>query len=896
MYYQSKGLKDFAEPPGLLRSIMLVWINGPFTPEAIKEKCQDAVATKIGGFIPIPIPKLFAFRNRNYFTELDVEYLSPEYFQRYHLFLEEAKKRGLHIWLYDEGGYPSGAANGLVLKSNPDLCCRVLRHKRVDVCAGQWVEIPEKAKFVFFQSVGSTIMVPDRFRWQAPEDGKIRIIEEETRDYVDLLRAETTNRFIELTHQKYYQHSRKHFGSTIPCAFSDEALTPSALLKDQIPWSPLLPEEFEQRKGYNLIKQLPVLFQAPGQMTDAEKQVRIDFMDVVASLHAENYYGVLQQWCEDHHILSSAHLGGEDVMAGVVRHGFAHPMRMYRKMHIPGVDVIWRQVWLDRRTPDYPKYASSAAHQTGSPWVSNDSLGVYGNGITLQENKFLFDYFFVRGVNFFFQAHYNFSTKDGSMPGCHPIADRQADPFWKHKHLFNDYLARLTVMLGAGKPLVKTAFYYPIRDLWAEVDASSVVFIEIGLSFIEGPAVIRSVETASQEMLSHQCEYDYVDDDVLSDITGEKGIISIGPMRYDTLVMSPARFLPPLSAKKISQFVKNGGRLVLLDDIPRVAPEKGKSLESLLNLSHASPGTNVKRGKGEVFFRTCRNFADILEPVVKLVPESPDIRATARDLEDGSTVFFFTNEVFKPTEFTALLPDRGAVLQLDPLTGKTESLFSRKTAAGLTVNLALAPLGSALLLAGPNSAPAKSQWQKTNNSIQIGQGWQICPIRQYRVGLHDFEIHELKKKWCNCYLGRWQRFLGDDFSGDATYRVVFNCPKSLTEENPLLSLGRVESVAEVVLNGKKIGKGIWEPFEFDVQGMLSPGKNILEVTVTNSLAPALNSPRVRKDWAERKGPGWWQNRYQGGYDNLNHIIEKDSLELGGLLGPIVITGRKPVNL
>jgi len=41
---------------------------------------------------------------------MTVPYLSEAYFDCYRLAVEEAKRLGLHVWLYDEYNWPSGTA------------------------------------------------------------------------------------------------------------------------------------------------------------------------------------------------------------------------------------------------------------------------------------------------------------------------------------------------------------------------------------------------------------------------------------------------------------------------------------------------------------------------------------------------------------------------------------------------------------------------------------------------------------------------------------------------------------------------------------------------------------------------------------------------------------------
>ncbi|MEI6604519.1 MAG: glycosyl hydrolase, partial [Verrucomicrobiota bacterium] len=74
------------------------------------------------------------------------------------------------------------------------------------------------------------------------------------------------------------------------------------------------------------------------------------------------------------------------------------------------------------------------------------------------------------------------------------------------------------------------------------------------------------------------------------------------------------------------------------------------------------------------------------------------------------------------------------------------------------------------------------------------------------------------------------------FSGTAIYRKSFELPpahSNTADRCLLLDLGRVEVIAEVMLNGKDLGI-LWKtPFQVDVTAAARPGANDLEVRVTN---------------------------------------------------------------
>ncbi len=72
---------------------------------------------------------------------LEIPYLSEEWFDRVALVLEEAKRHGMLVWIYDEDNWPSGYAGGRVLQKNPNLTAQCLEFERVWLDEGEdlWV-------------------------------------------------------------------------------------------------------------------------------------------------------------------------------------------------------------------------------------------------------------------------------------------------------------------------------------------------------------------------------------------------------------------------------------------------------------------------------------------------------------------------------------------------------------------------------------------------------------------------------------------------------------------------------------------------------------------------------------------------------------------------------------
>ena len=135
-------------------------------------------------------------------------------------------------------------------------------------------------------------------------------------------------------------------------------------------------------------------------------------------------------------------------------------------MDVPGVDVIWRQLWPGGNNHHFPKYASTVSHQSGLPWSLTESFAVYGSGLTPSQMKWISNYQYVRGINLSVLSCYPQSTKDWFLGGIRPMFG-PGNPLWQYMDDYHGYLGRLGYLLSLGNPYIKIALYYPISDIWA---------------------------------------------------------------------------------------------------------------------------------------------------------------------------------------------------------------------------------------------------------------------------------------------------------------------------------------------------------------------------------------------------------------------------------------------
>ena len=246
-------------------------------------------------------------------------------------------------------------------------------------------------------------------------------------------------------------------------------------------------------------------------------------------------------------------------------------------------------------------------------------------------------------------------------------------------------------------------------------------------------------------------------------------------------------------------------------------------------------------------------------------PAAPMLRVCKRKW-GKRMIYFCVNESAEALDLTLTLKE-APVLYLD-LADLSEYRLDSPT-----FRWHFEPFGSAFFLTGKEG---KKELEYFEPETELTTAWSLRPLRKHLVGESDFEILPCKEKAVAAELGDWSPVLGKDFSGDAVYRTVFHTGES----DLVLDIGKVCFCASVKLNGVELGSCFLPPFRFSLAPALKKGRNILEITVSNTLANALAAPGVKERISGNFPPC-------SQYETQQREFEKDSLA-GGLFGPVVL--------
>ena len=501
----SELLAAFHHVPATYRPVMFWYWNADQTDHRVREQLREMRDAGCGGVCILPMPD--SFRKRDFIAGMKTPYLSHEFFAYIRSAVEEAARLGLQVWLYDEGGWPSGHALYKVPEGHPDL-----RGWALKLVGGEAEAVPQGYP-------------------------------------ADLMNPAAVRRFIALTHEGYRRWVGDEFGKTITTMFTDEMRVGGRLGSDTLPWTPALPRIFRERKGYDL-QPLAALFDRSPETA----RLRYDFCDVWSSLFREAYLEQIRAWCKEHGLLSVGHFPGEDEFQGPARYGFGDVMRGLEALDIPAVDAIWRQIFPGTET-DCPRFAGSSARQAGKRYACTESFAVYGWGLTPGQMKWITDHQYVRGINLMLatQAVYD-------MRGC-GIANTSShlawgNPMWRFFRAYADYTGRLGWMLSQGEPAVRVAVYVPVRSLWVRPEDGDTE---------------RSFHALARELLSRQVDFDYIGDDALAATSLDRGAFRVGPMRYEALALPSCYAMPAATLRKVRDLAQAAVVVAAVGSAPMAA-------------------------------------------------------------------------------------------------------------------------------------------------------------------------------------------------------------------------------------------------------------------------------------------------------------------------------------
>jgi hypothetical protein len=593
-------------------------------------------------------------------------------------------------------------------------------------------------------------------------------------------------------------------------------------------WSKNFAQEFERRRGYDIIPLLPLYAGVP--MVGGEEVLR-DIRKTIDELVNEVFFATVAQKAKEYGV----QLSSESVAPTMVSDGMTH----YKY-----VDVPMGEYWLNSPTHDKPNDmldAISGAHVYGKNLVQAEGFtevrGVWDE--TPASIKALLDRNFALGMNrlFFHVNTHNpwLDRKPGMTLDGIGLFFQRDQTWYPEAKSFVDYITRCQTLLQKGKPVVDIAVYtgeeIPSRALTPDklvsilpglfgaerVASERKRLANVGQPMEESPVGVRHsaniLDLKDWVNPLHGYQYDSMNKDALL----------TQPFNYNVLIIPQGTLVSKEVKAKIAQLRRQGVQIIS-------KPYKDNTFEKIA-------------------------------PDVVL----PEGIAYAHRAGEGFDIYFLSNQTDKEQTFTPTFRQssgKGAVY--NPLTNESTSYEG---------TVRLAPYGSLFVCYGLDDYSHAG-----NNSFP---GWeQNIPTLGTNTLLWDVSFRESGLSLTSQPLFDWSQHADDRiryFSGHARYTTTWKLKASeVPQGRAWLSFPNVKDIAHVWINGKDCGIAWTAPYEVEITGTLKKGKNTIEIEVVNTWHNAL------------RGMDQGKASYEGIWTNAKYRTKGDGLLPAGLMEPPVI--------
>jgi hypothetical protein len=835
------------------------------------------------------------------------DFVGPRWWHDMDIIMEEARARGMRVWILDDDHFPTGHAAGKVEGAPLELRRLFLREFHVDAFGpqknaafivkpwfGGWGPDQDRegtqllAAVAYHRSETDTLLggecidLTDRVQgetlfWDVPK-GVWRLFfvyatptggSEHHVTYLNPLVAESTRILLDAVYEPFYQHYPDDFGKTLAGFFSDEPgfyndnehgyYSLPGIPNVALPWRPGLLERLETEGGTDFRTHLPLLWYDAADETSAAASgvsataTRFIYMDVVTRLYGENFTNPLGDWCRAHQVEYIGHIiedNGAHAHLGV---GAGHYFRSLWGQDMAGLDVV---LWQIVPGMDRGMFAAATGECNGEFFHYGlakmaSSLGHIDpkkHGRTMCEIFGAYGWREGLKLEKWLTDHMlvrgvNYFVPHAFSQAEFPDPDCPPHMYARGKNPQYRYYHLLNDYTNRICHLLSSGTHVAPAAVLYQAEA-------------EWSGAYMPFEKPVRVLMQRQIDCDVLPYDVLvSTAQVSEGCLSVEAETYRALVLPASEALPAKLLARLLEMADQGLPLFFVERIPTRASE-GEAETTVTVLERLKTHANVKVvGLEELpaAFKAL-NYAG-----VQVERFCPSLRVY-HTRSAGMDAFLFVNEHPNDTVETHLtIPARGPAIFYDAMENVACRLAAEETAGGLRFGLKLEAYQSILILAGPDTAaaavsarPVAEEAGKAAFTLEIHGPW--------RVSTASSEQYPNFTLWKDAVL------LGDlsrpellpDFSGTFRYECEFDAPQAGVFA--CLDLGEVYETAEAWLNGEPLGVRICPPYRLEIAGAVRAGKNRLVIEVTNTLV------RDQRDYLSRFA----------------------AMEPSGLLGPVVL--------
>lgn len=606
-------------------------------------------------------------------------------------------------------------------------------------------------------------------------------------------------------------------------------------------WSPHLLEEFERRRGYKLEEHFPEFLDTT--RTEATRRIVSDYRETVSEMLIDNFTTQWTQWAHKHGSTTRNQAHGSpanliDTYASVdipECEGFG-----LTDFHIKGLrkDSLTRPNFSDI---SMLKYASSAAHIAGKPYTSSETFTWLTEHFrtSLSQCKPDMDLMFISGVNHMFFHGTPYSPQEAAWPGWLFYASINMSPtnsIWRDAPAFFEYITRCQSFLQMGQPDNDFLVYLPIYDLWNEI-AGRLVSFDIHKMDRYAPKFIKTIQT----IIAGGYDVDYISDAFIKTTRcTDRQLVTSGGTRYKALIVPAVRLMPAATLRKLTELARQGATIIFVEQYPEDVPgyhELNKNRKIFQHIVRQLPATDSFKhtqqfefGKGLIIAGSDyqQALAQTGIPAEELKTQY-GLQFIRRSNSEGHHYFVSCLQDKDIDGWVTLNVPETAAMFFNPMNGERGKAQSQTNNGKLQVRLQLKS-GENLIIQTLNKPldkePAWNYPKEQAYSLSLDHGWKLNFVESTPSITGQFNI-DSPISWTELEQPEAKINMGT-----GCYSIEIELP-TIEADDWILDLGDVRESARVRINGNDAGTVWAAPFRLKAGKWLKPGKNLIEVEVTN---------------------------------------------------------------
>jgi hypothetical protein len=649
-------LEKLKDPPKPYRPIPFWSWNERLEVEETRRQIEEMERVGIGGY----------FMHAR--GGLQTPYMGEEWMENVAAGIDEAEKRGMGGWGYDENGWPSGFGDGKVNGLGVRYQQKYLR----------WEEVEGEEDGEY--SIAHVQL----------EDGRLlRFFYDVNPYYVDTLDPEVARLFLEEIYQPYCERFGGEFGRGMAGFFTDEP----QVSRNGIPWSWTLPERYAEAYGEELLPLLPQLFMAVGEY----RRTRYRFWHLVQELFVVGFTQQIFDWCEARGARLTGHMVLEETLLSQLTSNGA-VMPHYEFFHIPGMDWLGRHI----EPPTTPLQVASVCHQLGQKQILSETFALTGWNVSFEELKWIYEWQMVRGVNLLCQHLEGYSLR-GIRKRDYPPSMFFQQPWWERYRFFNDAMSRVGMLLAEGEIAFELLVVHPQSSAWlCYDDGENGEIEELNREFLHLTRVLEEAHVP----------FHYGDERIM-DRHGrvEAGVLKVGQQSYRAVVVPPCETLAGSTVELLRAYVEGGGALIWVGRQPELV--EGEESAKLAELGEKGMRVRAAEGVVEGLPEDMRPISVVDEDGGEIGPIAATWRRLEEEfVEEECRFYFFANaDQERSYRATVRVPGASAIC-LDFETGALRPVPFRCEGERVVVEHDFARRGSLALLAADDAGAFEAASEK----------------------------------------------------------------------------------------------------------------------------------------------------------------------------------------